>query len=660
MKSSNSLKNVISTVFTRVLDILDAEAGSLWLYNQKENQNICHIAEGPARDRVIGLRLPPGTGIVGKTIETKEADVVLDCSTDGRFDANIDKKSNFKTLSMICVPIVDEEEAIGAIQIINKKSGVRGRFTDDDVELVKDLTISASAAVRNARLMESESRVKEMNTLMEISRQMASSLDLNHVMDLVVNLSGNLVEVSFSALALLNDSTGKLFLSSLSGREEVNNKTPWQQSLLTLMESVRLGGRPAHILDVESLRNGGDEAHKSFLEYLDQKGMKSLWASPLADTEGALGVLWLESEIVGFAGGEKADALGILVNQAAVALRNASLYQKIPFVQILKNVGEQGRKWSSGWRKWMLISLTAAGIVLTLHYVPWFRMVSSPCMVEARFGQGIYVRVAGRVKETFVKEGDRVKEGQLVARMDDQPIRVKLVEAESKLAMSERQIIEAKAAGDAGAMSRASIERMTAQATLKQAQIDMQEVEVRSPIDGIILTPRPMELPGREFPLGAEILRVADPSSFTIMVELPEADVLDIHAGQSVRGVLRSRPGQGFRGEIVHVGRNFTVPMEALEKGVVDTKPPEGFSAEVRIIAKDVDLLPGMTGQAFISTPQTSLITRAWRRIVNVVAFWTGLNINMAGSTDKNPEKIALLAGDGNTGGHNIIRSMGR
>ena len=176
-------------------------------------------------------------------------------------------------------------------------------------------------------------------------------------------------------------------------------------------------------------------------------------------------------------------------------------------------------------------------------------------------------------------------------------------------------------------MRRANIERISAEAALKQARFEMAHAEIHAPGDGIILTPRPKELHGRAFSQGSEILRVADPNTFTIMVELPEEDVLDIHEGQSVRGVLRSRPGQGFRGKIIHVGRNFSVPVEALEEGVVDPEPPEGFAAEVSIHESDVDLLPGMTGQASIDTPQTSVVTRAWRRVINFAAFWFGLTL---------------------------------
>ncbi|MBF0180024.1 MAG: GAF domain-containing protein, partial [Magnetococcales bacterium] len=169
VESSGGLKQVMAAVFTKVLATLDAEAGSLWLTDERSETNICHQAEGPAKDRVLGLRLPLKKGIVGQVIANNRSDMVLNCATDSRFDAQVDQKSNFKTESMLCVPLVDRGAAFGAIQIINKRSGFQKRFTEEDQRLVEDISRAASIAVRNAKLLDTESRVKEMNTLMEVS-----------------------------------------------------------------------------------------------------------------------------------------------------------------------------------------------------------------------------------------------------------------------------------------------------------------------------------------------------------------------------------------------------------------------------------------------------------------------------------------------------------
>ncbi|MBF0138316.1 MAG: GAF domain-containing protein [Magnetococcus sp. DMHC-1] len=624
VRSTGSMKKVMEVVFTRVVEILEAEAGSMWMLDVSSGQNICHLAEGPAKTRIMGLRLPKDKGIVGQVIGTNKPEVVLDCSRDPRFAASVDEQSGFKTRSMLCVPLADGEQAFGAIQIINKKSGVDKRFTEEDQHLVDDLAQSASIAVRNARLLETESRVREMKTLMEVSRQISSTLNLDQVLGMVVNMANELVPITGAAVALLSEKKDELFLSMLSGGRKVDMSLPEHKNLLSLMESVRKSERLSYIPNVAAYRQQTGTAANPWADYMEASHLAAIWSAPLKDEEGPLGVMWMESQTADFAGGNKSDMLMILATQATVALRNASLFQRIPFADVLGKMGGKGKTWLAGWRRTVLIGMALVGIAFSLHYLPVFRWVTGPCVVEARFGRGVYLPVAGRVEKSLVHEANQVRKGDLLLTLDATPIRLRLVEAESKLGILERQIVEAKAASDMAAMSRAVVERIAAQAELARAQEEMALVSIHAPMDGIVLTPRPEELVGRDFPLGAEVLRLADPSQFTIMVELPEEDVLDVQPGQKVRGVLRSRPGKGFTGDVVHVGRAYAIPVEALEKGVVDTKAPQGFVAEVHIDHSDVQLRPGMTGQAIITTPETSALVRIKRRLVNTLSFWFG------------------------------------
>nr|CRH08013.1 Protein of unknown function [Candidatus Magnetococcus massalia] len=624
VQSTGSMKQVMEAIFNRVVELLEAEAGSMWVLDKRAEQNICHLAEGPAKKQILGLRLPQGQGIVGQVIANNREEVVLDCTTDERFASQIDAKSGFSTQSMICVPLSEKGEGFGAIQIINKRSGFQKKFTEEDLQTVLDLSLSASIAVRNARLLESESRVKEMNTLMEISREVSSTLDLDQVITLVVNMADELADVSNAAVALIDEHKNTLSLAVLSGGVKVDPDDLMQQKLTSLMDQVRKADRTSYIADVDSFKQKSSEGGNAWSAFLDENGSKAVWATPLKDDESTLGVLWLESDTPHFAAGNKSDMLVILANQATVALRNASLFQRIPFADMLGKVGDKSKHFTSGLAKWLIILSLLGGAGAGLHYHPFFRAVSGPCTVEARFGQGVYLRVAGRIDEVLVKEGEWIDKGTVLAKLDETPIRLKLIEAESALAVLERKIVEAKTSGDMASMSQSIAERVAARATYHQAKKEMERVEVRAPVAGMVLTAKPEELVGREFSLGDEVLRLADPKNFTVVAEVPEEDLLDLRAGQTVSGVLRSRPGKGFEGEVIHVGRAYAIPAQALEEGVADTSEPEGFVAEIKVKQSDVELRPGMTGQARISTPESSILIRWARRIQNQWYFWFG------------------------------------
>jgi multidrug efflux pump subunit AcrA (membrane-fusion protein) len=320
--------------------------------------------------------------------------------------------------------------------------------------------------------------------------------------------------------------------------------------------------------------------------------------------------------------------LHILSSQTTVALRNASLFRNIPLSVALSNASKKGRAMGgSGWRKTSLITLIVLSLVTALHFLPVFRWVSGPAIVEARLGQGVFLPLTGKIAKVHVVEGQQVSQGDVIAQLDSSEIELQLLEAGSQLAIIERQIVEARAGGDAAAMNRAAIERQTLRAKVIKARADLQQITLKAPLAGMVLTPNPQELQGRVFAMGDEIVRLADPKNLIILVHIPETDLLDIAIGQSVRCVLRAQPGQKFEGKIRHVGRSYEIPSTILDSSTAleDEETQTGFIAEVEIINSPFEIRPGMTGHALIYTDKTSVIVRIWRRISNFISFNLGL-----------------------------------
>ncbi|MEW5774643.1 MAG: GAF domain-containing protein [Thermodesulfobacteriota bacterium] len=622
--STTDLKQLMGVIFERVLNAIGAEAGSLWLVDFRTRENVCHQAEGPAKEKVIGLKLPPGKGVVGEVIRGKQPEVVLDTACDRRFDAEVDKASGFQTRSMICVPLVVDAQVYGAIQVINKKGGFENRFSPDDILLVEDLANSAAVSIKNARLIETESKVKEMGILLRISREISSTLNLNQVLAMVVNMTGELVEMTGGAAALWDDEKQRLALAELSHQREIDPKDARQQQLLALMERIRQAGRTVSVEDLETF--GKRPKTEEYVAYMETGGLVSAWGTPLADEEGVLGVLWFESDKPRLAEGGKADLLSILANQAGVAVRNANLYHRVPFMDTLGRVAEKSQKAFGAWRKWAAaaaVLVLAAGV---LHFTPYFQSVTGDCEVEARLGYGVFLQVGGTLAHVLVKEGDQVDAGQVVARLDPLLFRLAHTQAMTQLAVIERKIVEARAMANPAEMRRLLTEREALRAEAAKAAEDLDKVEVRAPRKGIVLTPRLSELEGAALGPGAEVMRLADPDQLTMVVQVEEEDVLSVAAGQEVVGVVRSAPGQRFRGRVAHIGRAWSLPPEAAvakDSSEEDIRR-KGFLAEVEVFESPAALRPGMTGKARIMTPGVSTLQRHWLRVANTFVFWFG------------------------------------
>jgi len=129
---------------------MDAEASSVLELDEGRGDIIFRLARGKRGGSVQTRRLERGEGIAGSVIESGQPMIVGDVQREECFSDRFDKETGFKTRSLICVPLVIREKTIGALQVINKKSGMR--FTGVDLEILTGLARQIAVAIDNARL----------------------------------------------------------------------------------------------------------------------------------------------------------------------------------------------------------------------------------------------------------------------------------------------------------------------------------------------------------------------------------------------------------------------------------------------------------------------------------------------------------------------------
>src|SRR5688572_11514934 len=197
--STLDFDELLPRMFERILELLEAEAGSIWL--KREDQIVCHIARGPAADQLEGLELPLGVGIVGDVTARGEPELVADARQDPRFVHQVDEATGFVTRSVLTVPLRAQKEILGAFQILNKQSG-DGQFDEHDLALLDGLARPAGLALRNAQLHAVEKRARDFKALLGISREITSTLDVDRLSMTVVNLGSQALEYDRAAIGL--------------------------------------------------------------------------------------------------------------------------------------------------------------------------------------------------------------------------------------------------------------------------------------------------------------------------------------------------------------------------------------------------------------------------------------------------------------------------
>ncbi|MFC1668781.1 PP2C family protein-serine/threonine phosphatase [Spirochaetota bacterium] len=162
INSTLDIKKLLSLIMEIIKDIMDAEASTLLLYDEESEALVFKVALGEAGEELQEkYRVSLGQGIAGWVAQNRKPLNVLDAYTDERFDPNFDKKTGFKTKSILCTPLLFKGKLLGVIQAIN--SITKPHFDDEDVNLFKIFSNQAALAVQNAMFFQNaleEERIK--------------------------------------------------------------------------------------------------------------------------------------------------------------------------------------------------------------------------------------------------------------------------------------------------------------------------------------------------------------------------------------------------------------------------------------------------------------------------------------------------------------------
>jgi GAF domain-containing protein len=125
---------VIHTILSAALEAVDSKDGSLMLIDEDTQELVFVHVLGSAQEQLNGYRLPPGEGIANFVVSSRTPKLVLDVRQEPRFSPLVDKLTGFMTTSLICVPLMDDKRALGAIEVVNKAGGEP--FRKDDVDIM--------------------------------------------------------------------------------------------------------------------------------------------------------------------------------------------------------------------------------------------------------------------------------------------------------------------------------------------------------------------------------------------------------------------------------------------------------------------------------------------------------------------------------------------
>jgi sigma-B regulation protein RsbU (phosphoserine phosphatase) len=174
MMESKPLDILLDEIIEHSITVMQAEAASLLLYDSKKHKLIFHLVKGSEADNIKSLELELGQGIAGWVAEEKKTVLIEDCYDDPRFNKDFDKLSGFRTLTMICGPLLKKDKLVGVMQVINKVG--KRMFDDSDQQIFETLASQCAVAIDNARLAAFQIKAARLENELETARKIQENL----------------------------------------------------------------------------------------------------------------------------------------------------------------------------------------------------------------------------------------------------------------------------------------------------------------------------------------------------------------------------------------------------------------------------------------------------------------------------------------------------
>ena len=582
------LRELRPIICNRTASVMDVESCSLWLVEGK--QMVCREVIGHYRPDVLGHAETDAGTVVGEMLRDNAALTIHD-PADPRVASRLSYLDNGGMKSLVCAPVKYEKQWVGALEVINKRDG--SAFREADVDLLNEIASQAANSIRNAQRHEAERKVKELQALLNTSREIISSLDLDRVLAVVVNQLATIIPFDRCAIALLDK--GAYEIDAVAGEAEVNHKDPKIKELTEIINWASEADGEVYVSqigeEIDSPRADKFRAHFASTE------MRSFYALPLADEEGPLGMLALESKTPRFLTASHLELLKIFAGQAIVAIRNAQLYRQVPLIGALEPLAARKRAFEALPRakRWLLVG-GAVIILLFLLFFPLNLKVGGSAYVLPTRVAAVDAEVDGIIDQINYREGDVVPAGAVVAVLRGEDYLLNLNDARSRYDILSREITRSQAASGAAAAQIEKVKLDQAQREIALYQTKLEQTQIRAPMTGVIVTPRLEEKKGRLIKRGEAFCEQANVNPIVIETAVPEEDIGLVSPGQEVWLKANTFPERKFIGRVLRIS-----PQATVEQG------EHVFIVRAEIDNPDQSLRTGMVGRSKILTGSHSI-----------------------------------------------------
>ncbi len=247
-------------------------------------------------------------------------------------------------------------------------------------------------------------------------------------------------------------------------------------------------------------------------------------------------------------------------------------------------------------KSWARKALVAVGLVGLLLCVPMPYRVACECEVQPVMRRYISAPYSGILESTQHQAGDVVDQGEVLATMDGRQLRIELSGLLAQLDGAKKQSDSALAKSDYAASQIAKTEMASLGAQIELLKEQLVNLEIRSPIGGIIVSGDLKKAEGAPLEQGQTLFEVGPLNEMYAEIAIPESEIQYVARDMPVKIKLNSFPFKSWTGTI-----------ERIHPGTELVNDETVFIARVKLPNAEQLLRPGLNGSAKIKSAWSPL-----------------------------------------------------
>ena len=323
LTSTLDLEPLLTIILNSATELLNCEAGSLLLVDQQTDELVFRMVTGPAKGNLTGKRLPPGAGVAGKAVKTRQPIIVSDVQSSPDWFKYVDEQTGFITRALLVIPLEVKGNIIGVIEVINKRGS--SSFTQEDQNLLSAFASQAGIAIENARLYTMTdqalaARVEELSVMQRIDRELNTSLEITRTLAITLDWS---LRQSRATAGLVGQLEGEFL--RIAESQGYTNELDTLEGLL-----------PIDHFSIQQAADTGAPIRLN-LEGALLTSTRTLAIIPIRREGATIGIIMLESPAPDALDVNTMAFLTRLSDHASIAISNAQLYAAVQSANVAKS-----------------------------------------------------------------------------------------------------------------------------------------------------------------------------------------------------------------------------------------------------------------------------------------------------------------------------------